>query len=38
VVLAERYRTRTIANLDHRHFTVLRSLDGGYFDVLPGVG
>jgi predicted nucleic acid-binding protein len=35
VVLAERYRTRTIASLDHRHFDVLRSLDGGYFEVLP---
>ncbi|MDA8311372.1 MAG: PIN domain-containing protein [Actinomycetota bacterium] len=35
VVLAERYRTRTIASLDRRHFGVLRSLDGGYFEVLP---
>ena len=35
VVLAERYRTRTIATLDRRHFDVVRSLDGGYFDVLP---
>ena len=35
VVLAERYRTRTIASLDRRHFDVLRSLDGGYFEVLP---
>ena len=35
VVVAERYRTRTIASLDHRHFDVLRSLDGGYFEVLP---
>ncbi len=38
VVLAERYRTRTIASLDHRHFGVLRSLDGGYFEVLPKAG
>jgi predicted nucleic acid-binding protein len=38
VVLAERYRTRTVAGLDHRHFGVLRSLDGGYFEVLPRVG
>ena len=38
VVLAERYRTRTIASLAHRHFDVLRSLDGGYFEVLPRVG
>jgi len=35
VVLAERYRTRRIASLDHRHFDVLRSLDGRSFDVLP---
>ena len=38
VVLAERYRTRAIASLDHRHFDVLRSLGGGYFEVLPRVG
>ena len=38
VVLAERYRTRAIASLDHRHFDVLRGLDGGYFEVLPRVG
>lgn len=31
----DRYRTRTIASLDRRHFGVLRSLDGGYFEVLP---
>jgi predicted nucleic acid-binding protein len=38
VVLAERYRTRRIATLDHRHFDVLRPLDGGYLEVLPHVG
>jgi predicted nucleic acid-binding protein len=38
VVLAERYRTRTIASLDRRHFGILRSLDGGSFEVLPQVG
>ena len=38
VVLAQRYRTRTVASLDHRHFDVLRSLDGGCFEVLPRVG
>ena len=38
VVLAEQYRTRTIASLDRRHFDVLRSLDGDYFDVIPRVG
>jgi len=35
VVLAERYRTQTIATLDHRHFDVLRPLSGGRFTVLP---
>lgn len=38
VVLAERYRTRRIASLDRRHFDVLRSLGGGYFEVLPQAG
>lgn len=38
VVLAERYRTRTIASLDRRHFEVLRPLDGTYFEVIPRVG
>ncbi len=38
VVLAERYRTRTIATLDRRHFDVVRSPDGGFFEVLPRVG
>ena len=35
VVLAKRYQTRTIASLDHRHFTVLRPLDGGRFALVP---
>jgi uncharacterized protein len=35
VVLAERYRTRSIATLDRRHFEVLRPLSGGRFTVLP---
>lgn len=35
VVLAARYRTRTIVTLDRRHFDVLRPLDGGRFRVLP---
>lgn len=35
VVLADRYRTRTIATLDHRHFDVLRPLGGGRFKILP---
>jgi len=35
VVLAARYRTRTIATLDRRHFDVLRPLTGGRFTVLP---
>ncbi len=35
VVLAERYRTRTILTLDRRHFDVLRSTSGNPFTVLP---
>lgn len=35
VVLAERYRTRTILTLDMRHFSVLRPLNGGRFKVVP---
>ncbi len=35
VVLADRYRTRTVATLDHRHFSVLRPLMGGRFRLLP---
>ncbi|OBA84318.1 ribonuclease [Mycobacterium sp. 1164966.3] len=35
VVLADRYRTRTIATLDRRHFEVLRPLRGGRFVVTP---
>jgi len=35
VVLAHRYRTRTILTLDHRHFDVLRPLSGGRFKTLP---
>jgi uncharacterized protein len=35
VVLAARYETRRIATLDHRHFDVLRPLDGGRFKIVP---
>jgi predicted nucleic acid-binding protein len=35
VVLADSYSTRTIATLDHRHFDVVRPLNGGRFKVLP---
>jgi predicted nucleic acid-binding protein len=35
VVLADRYRTRTVLTLDRRHFDVLRPLSGGRFSVLP---
>ena len=35
VVLAARHRTNTIVTLDHRHFDVLRALDGRRFAVLP---
>lgn len=37
VVLAERYRTRTIVTLDRRHFEVLRPISGNRFTVLPSV-
>ena len=35
VVLADRYRTRTIVTLDRRHFGVLRPISGGRFAVVP---
>ena len=35
VVLGDRYHTRTVVTLDHRHFDVLRPLSGGRFTVLP---
>ena len=35
VVLAQRYGTRTILTLDHKHFSVLRPLDGGLFKIVP---
>ncbi len=35
VVLADRYRTRTLLTLDHRHFSVVRPLAGGRFKLLP---
>ena len=35
VVLAARYRTRTVATLDRRHFDVLRPLAGGRFTIVP---
>ena len=35
VVLADRYRTRKIATFDRRHFTILQSLDGAPFELLP---
>ena len=34
VVLARRHQTRTILTLDHRHFGVLRPLDGGHFKLI----
>lgn len=37
VVLAERYRTPTIATLDRRHFRTLRPATGEAFTVLPDV-
>ena len=35
VILAERYATTKIATFDHRHFSVLRSLTGESFTLLP---
>lgn len=35
VVLAHRYRTRSILTLDRRHFEVLRPLSGGRFSIVP---
>jgi predicted nucleic acid-binding protein len=35
VVSAERYGTRRILTLDRRHFTVLKPLQGGEFELLP---
>jgi uncharacterized protein len=35
VVLAARYATRTILTLDRRHFTLLRPIGGGRFELLP---
>ncbi|MSO27759.1 MAG: PIN domain-containing protein [Candidatus Nanopelagicales bacterium] len=35
VVLAERYQTRRICTLDHRHFGVMRASDGTRFELLP---
>lgn len=35
VVLADRYRTRTIATLDRRHFGVMRPSGGGRFRLVP---
>lgn len=35
VVLADRYGTNRICTLDRRHFSVMRSLDGEPFELLP---
>jgi len=35
VVLADRYQTARIATLDRRHFSMLRTLDGEPFTLLP---
>lgn len=35
VVVAGRYRTRTICTLDRRHFSVLRCLDDREFTPIP---
>lgn len=35
VVLADRYRTRTLLTLDRRHFDVVRPIGGGRFRIVP---
>lgn len=35
VVLGRRYRTARILTLDHRPLSVLRTLDGSAFELLP---
>lgn len=35
VVLADRYRTTTIATFDRRHFEAVRPLSGGWFTIVP---
>lgn len=35
VLLAERYETRRIATYDRRHFSVIRPMNGGWFELLP---
>lgn len=35
VVLASRYGTKSVLTLDHRHFGVMRPLNGGRFKLLP---
>lgn len=35
VVLADRYDTKQVLTLDHRHFGVIRPLSGGRFRLLP---
>lgn len=36
VVLADRWRTRSLATLDERRFRAVRPLSGGAFELLPG--
>jgi len=35
VVLARKWRTRSLATFDERHFRVVRPLQGGAFELLP---
>ncbi len=35
VVLADRWKTREVLTLDHRHFGVVRPMSGGRFKLLP---
>ncbi len=35
IAVAERIRTRRVATLDRRHFTVVRPAGGGAFELFP---
>lgn len=37
VVLARRFNTRRILTFDERHFRAIRPLQGGEFEILPGI-
>jgi predicted nucleic acid-binding protein len=36
IALAERYGQQRVASIDHRHFSIVRLVDGGSLELLPG--